>query len=88
MVKTCYDMCMVKKIEIGISGSRWNSNSFNWIEGLATRLLIHASVFTKSDGSIGVMAEGEEQTLEAFAEKIHNGGIFSRIENFFVKWNN
>lgn len=78
---------MIKKIEIGISGSIWNSNSFNLIEVLSTRLLINVSVFTKSDGSIRVIAEGEEQTLEVFAKKIHNGGIFSRIENFFVKWN-
>lgn len=78
---------MIKKIEIGISGSIWNSSSFNWIDRLAIRLSINASVFTKSDGSIRVIAEGEEQTLEVFAKKIHHSGIFSRIENFFVKWN-
>lgn len=69
IVKICYYMYMIKKIEIGIAGRGLNKSSFSWIEGLATRLLIKISVLTRSDGSIRVMAEGEEQDLEVLAKK-------------------
>ncbi|MBP6060505.1 MAG: acylphosphatase [Candidatus Pacebacteria bacterium] len=77
---------MIKKIEIGIAGRGLNKSSFSWIEGLASRLLIKVSVLTRPDGSIRVTAEGEAQDLEALAKKIHHGGIFSSVENFFITW--
>jgi len=52
---------MKKHIEGGISGRILGHNSLVWIKDLAIKLGLKGAVFTKHDGSIKVMAEGEEE---------------------------
>jgi acylphosphatase len=61
--------------------------SLTWIRDTAITLGIHGAVSTRPDGSIKVVAEGEEAALLEFAEKIKtNGTIFSEVENFYAHW--
>lgn len=81
-----YYCCMLKHIESGIGGRMLNTNSLFWLQKVATQLGIKGVVFTKRDGSIKLMADGEEKNLIEFAKKIETGGIFYETENFYVKW--
>jgi acylphosphatase len=77
---------MIKHIESGIAGRMMGSNSLSWIQDVATNLGVRGVVLTKPDGSIKVVAEGEEESLIEFTEKIKDGKIFSDMENFYIKW--
>ena len=52
---------MVKHIESGMSGRMMGFNSLSWIRDVAMKLEIKGAVFTRPDGSIKVVAEGEEK---------------------------
>jgi len=43
-------------------------------------------VFTKDDGSIKVVAEGEDGDLTKFTKRLEKSFFFSSIENFYVNW--
>ena len=79
-----YDM--LKHIESGISGKMIGFNSLSWIQDIANDLHVKGVVLTKPDGSIKVIAEGEETALREFTETIKTGKVFSETENFYVKW--
>ncbi len=61
---------MVKRIESGIAGKMLGFNALGFIRDLANQSRVNGAVFTKADGSIKVIAEGEEENLVAFTEKI------------------
>ena len=77
---------VVKRIEIGIAGREIRTSSFDWVEQLARDLLLRGAVFSRPDGSVKVVAEGEETALRTFVEKLERGNIFGTVENFFVRW--
>ena len=61
-----------------------------WIRDNAVNFGLKGITFFKSDGSIKIIAEGEEMNLNAFVEKLKRGRSFfsflSPIENFSVTW--
>ena len=63
---------MIKHVEIGISGEMLNLNSFELVRALASELGLGGALFTKKDGSVKIIAEGEEELLIQFADKIKN----------------
>jgi acylphosphatase len=77
---------MVKRVEIGIAGRGLSRGSFAWVEKIANNLNLKGAVFSRPDGSIRVTAEGEEASLQKFANEIEHGGMFGGVENFFVRW--
>lgn len=79
---------MIKHMENGISGKIMRPDSLSFIQNLAEELGIKGVVFEKPDGSIKIIAEGEEEDLEDFIESIKRGKVFSEIDNFYVNWDN
>jgi acylphosphatase len=79
---------MIKRIEIGISGKRMELNSLHFIRDIATQLEFKGEIFVKSDGSVRIIAEGEEESLKEFAGKVEQAGVFSELENFYANWSN
>lgn len=75
---------MMKHIEIGISGEMLKINSFGLIQTMANDLSIGGAIFTKKDGSIKIIAEGEEILLVQFADKIKNEDVFGENTSFYV----
>ena len=65
---------------------RLTYNYLSWIANKATQFGLTGCAFFREDGSIEVIAEGEEENLELFADKLSRGHIFIRIENFSVTW--
>lgn len=77
---------MIKKIESGIAGKGMGSDCLSSIKERAVELNLTGVVFLKDDGSIKVVAEGEEKDLIQFTKKIERKFFFSNIENFYVIW--
>ena len=77
---------MVKHIESGIAGKGLGFNYLQWIKTLAVKFHLKGIVFTKPDGSIRVVAEGEERDLVEFTSKLERESNSRDIENFYVKW--
>ena len=77
---------MIKRIESGIAGKGLGSSYLSDIKELAMKLDLKGIVFTKDDGSIKVIAEGEDENLIKFAKRLEKNFLFSSIENFYVNW--
>ncbi|OGI71055.1 hypothetical protein A3B84_02540 [Candidatus Nomurabacteria bacterium RIFCSPHIGHO2_02_FULL_35_13] len=79
---------MQKCIESTISGKNLGYDYLLWINRQATRLGLKGITFFKSDGSIKVIAEGEEKNLLFLIKKLRRGRfffpIFSPVENFSI----
>jgi len=44
------------------------------------------TVKNNPDGSVSVVAEGEEGKLRELLDLVHKGSIFSRVDNVIEKW--
>ncbi|MES3032067.1 MAG: acylphosphatase [Patescibacteria group bacterium] len=77
---------MVKHIESGISGKGLGYHYLQQIRNLALKFQIKGIVFTRPDGSIKVVAEGEESDLMQFANKLERESNSRDVENFYTKW--
>ena len=81
---------MQKRIECVVGIERSESNFMLHIYENARMHGLTGEVFTRDDGSIKIIAEGEEEALEKFAKKMQRGhslfGMFTTVDNFFVKW--
>jgi acylphosphatase len=84
--KLVYHTGMFKHIEGGIAGRIMGNDSLSWIRDTATALGVSGAVFTKPDGSIKLVADGEEGTLVEFVKEIERGRVFSSVENFYINW--
>ncbi|KKQ85071.1 MAG: hypothetical protein UT09_C0051G0009 [Parcubacteria group bacterium GW2011_GWF2_38_8] len=67
---------MLRRIESGITARGLKFDYLLWVEKLAFRFGIKGIIFTKNDGSVKIIAEGEEKNLLELVKKIE-GGIFS-----------
>ncbi len=81
---------MQRCIESTIEGRSLNYKDLLWIYRHAIRLGLKGITFFKSDGTIKVIAEGEEKNLLFFIKKIKRGRflfpIFSLIDNLCIQW--
>ena len=77
---------MVKRIESGLYAKGIGEGYLSWIQNYAYELGLTGIVFTRNDGSIRVIAEGEEDKLEKLSKKLERGGFLSSVENFYINW--
>lgn len=75
---------MIKCIESGIAGKGLDFDSLSKIKNQAIKLGIVGTTFMKDDGSIKVIAEGNDADLEEFAKTLKPSRFFSSIENFYI----
>jgi acylphosphatase len=77
-------------MESTISGRNLSYEYLLWIYDNAIRFGFKGIIFFKNDGSIKVIAEGEEKNLLFFINKIERGRFFfhffSPVENFSIIW--
>ena len=52
----------------------------------ARRLNLTGTVENKNDGSVEVVAEGEEENLQQFLLKLKEGSLLSRVDNVSSVW--
>jgi len=81
---------MQKCIEYSMWGRRLDYEYLVWIYNHAVRLGLKGTTFFNSDGSIKIVAEGEEKNLNKFVKKMKRGRSFffflSPLENFSITW--
>ena len=52
----------------------------------AKKLGLTGFVRNETDGSVWVVAEGEEEALKQLLAKIHRGPMFARVEDVEIEW--
>ena len=81
---------MQKCIEGTISGRNLNYDYLLWINQKANEFGLKGITFFHNDGSLRVIAEGEEEGLDKFIRKLKHGphffAFFSPVESFSVTW--
>jgi len=81
---------MVKGIDCIISGKNLDHKFILWIYQNANAFGLKGITFFKNDGSIKIVAEGEERNLNRFINKVNRGpyffAFFSPVEVFSVTW--
>jgi acylphosphatase len=77
---------MIRRMESIISGRGLGFDFEFWIKKLASQFPIEGAVSTRSDGSIKIIAKGEEQDLREFISRLKRGSLLSEIESFHVTW--
>jgi acylphosphatase len=77
---------MKKRIECGMAGKSIRFDYLLWAKNLAERYGLTGVAFIKEDGSIKVIAEGDEPSLSKLADKLSRGHLWHDIENFYIDW--
>ena len=77
---------MIKRIESGLASRGLSVDYLSDIKEKALKLGLVGIVFEKHDGSIKVIAEGEEENLKRLIRKLERGSFLSTTENFYVVW--
>ena len=77
---------MIERIESGISAKALGADYLFWVRDCAVPLGLEGVVSVKNDCSIKILAEGEEEDLMVFAEKLKKSTFLHPVENFYVKW--
>ncbi len=52
----------------------------------ARKLGINGWVKNLPDGSVNVVAQGTQESLEKFIACLHTGSVFARVDNVQVEW--
>jgi len=81
---------MQRCIESTVWGKNLTHDYLLWVRNNAIQFDLKGMTFFKSDGSIKIIAEGDERNLLFFIKKLKRGPfffpIFSPVENFSVLW--
>ena len=78
---------MWKRVESGVSARTLDNDYLISIRDYALTLGLVGVVFIKDDGTLKIIAEGEEEILQEFATELKKGSYFP-IDNFFLVWKN
>ena len=81
---------MIERIECRISAEKSNYDYLRWIKRAADKHDITGVVFTNDDGSIEIIAEGEDEILKEFSKHVNDGhpifNMITIVDNFSMKW--
>jgi acylphosphatase len=77
---------MKKRIECTVTGRVQLVMYRDFSQRKARKLSITGWVMNKKDGSVFVVAEGDESALLSYIEYLKKGSILSRVENVSVLW--
>ena len=73
-----------------VSAERVGYNYLLWISKNAINLGLKGNAFVKDDGTIDIIAEGDDEVLSKFIKRVRKGHpifhMLVTINNFSVKW--
>ena len=78
---------MKKRLECNIFGRVQMVMYRDFVQRNATRLGLSGRVWNVDDGSVRVIAEGEESALIKLLDKLHKGPMLANVERVESKWN-
>ena len=77
---------MIKEIECLIHGRVQGVMFRDFARGQACRRHLTGTVENLADGSVRVMAQGDEPALQEFIKCLRRGSLFTRVESVAVSW--
>ena len=77
---------MPKRIECKITGRVQMVMYRDFAQRKAHGLGIVGTVQNMIDGSVVIVAEGEEEILKKYITLLHKGSIFAKVEDVEIKW--
>ncbi len=77
---------MQKCLECQVSGRVQLVMFRDFAQRKAHMLGLVGTVKNNPDGSVSVVAEGDEETLKKFLTLIHKGSVLSHVDNVSEKW--
>lgn len=77
---------MQKRIECRVYGRVQMVMFRDFVTRKARNLNIAGRVRNEEDGSVSVVAEGEEAKLRALIAKLHRGSVLSRVDRVDLGW--
>jgi acylphosphatase len=77
---------MQKRVECKITGRVQMVMYRDFAQRKARKLGIAGTVQNMPDGSVALVAEGEEAALKKFVELLHEGSIFAKVEEVETRW--
>ena len=78
---------MIKQIEARVTGRVQMVMYRDFAERKARGLGIVGTVQNIDDGSVRVIAQGDEQTLKKYIDKLNGGSVLSKVQNVEVVYN-
>jgi len=79
-------MAITKRIECIVSGRVQMVMYRDFATRSAKRLGVRGSVRNEKDGTVRIIAEGEEQILHEYIARLHKGSIFAHVQDVRVTW--
>ncbi|MEK7460009.1 MAG: acylphosphatase [Patescibacteria group bacterium] len=77
---------MQKRLECEVAGRVQLVMFRDFVQRKASNLGVFGTVKNNPDGSVSVVAEGEEEKLNTLLDLIHRGSILSRVDHVKVLW--
>lgn len=81
-----YDYAMKKQLKADVTGRVQMVMYRDFAQRKARKLGLTGTVRNLSDGSVAVVAEGEEELLNEYIKYLSRGSIFSKVKNVRVSW--
>ncbi len=85
-IKKSITLIMIKEIEVKVTGRVQGMMFRDFTQRKASGLNIVGTVQNMKDGSVHIIAVGEEDTLKIFLQKIHRGSLLSRVDGVETIW--
>ena len=77
---------MKKKLEAICSGTVQGVFFRQFVTNFANANGIVGTVQNKSDGTVFIIAEGEENTLQEFIEELYKGSEYANVSDIKITW--
>lgn len=77
---------MQKRIEAIVSGKVQMVMYRDFAQRMAWLLKLKGEVQNLKDGTVRVVAEGREDALERYIQKLHRGPLLARVDGVEVVW--
>ena len=76
----------MKEIEITFYGKVQGVGMRAFLKKKASEYGLDGFVENMDDGSVELLAQGSEESLQAFVEEIQNGPYFARVDDMKIQW--
>lgn len=77
---------MLKTIEVIITGRVQMVMFRDFAQRKAKTLGLFGTVENLEDGSVQVVAQGDEDKLDKFIELLRTGPVFAKVKNIDIRW--
>jgi acylphosphatase len=77
---------MIKEFHAIVSGRVQMVMYRDFTQRKATSLQIVGTVRNLPNGAVEIFAQGEEEKLEKFIQKLHRGSLLAKVEHIELSW--